>query len=186
MIDKQEIGKQRIFVVTGPAGVGKSTVSAILAHYLNRSAYIPGDVIYDLVVGSKVDAGTSGDAAAPYYELLYRNLSSLLTNNLIFGNDVVVDYILDYPTTIEILQNVLASAKVRCECKYTLLLAEPDTIRKRDAQRPQADRCWPAGLTHTTILKNACPPNHVIDTQSLSPNEVADKILEVKEMAITF
>ncbi len=89
-----------VFVVTGPACVGKATAAGIVARSLEKSALLTGDTIYHFVVGGKIEAGTPGEPVLPYYDLLYRNLICLTENNLAFGNDVVIDYILDYRTTL--------------------------------------------------------------------------------------
>lgn len=40
-----------LYIITGPAGVGKSTVSKELAKSNNKSVFIEGDDIYHQVVG---------------------------------------------------------------------------------------------------------------------------------------
>mgnify|MGYP002861182166 CR=1 FL=1 len=41
----------KLYIITGPAGVGKSTISRRLAKQRTRSALIEGDEIYGQVVG---------------------------------------------------------------------------------------------------------------------------------------
>lgn len=43
---------QKLYLITGPAGVGKSTISNKIANSLDKSVCIEGDDIYHLVVGS--------------------------------------------------------------------------------------------------------------------------------------
>ena len=40
-----------LYIITGPAGVGKSTISRRIAESKNKSALIEGDEIYHQVVG---------------------------------------------------------------------------------------------------------------------------------------
>ena len=41
----------KLYIITGPAGVGKSTISREIAKRSDRSALIEGDEIYHLVCG---------------------------------------------------------------------------------------------------------------------------------------
>ncbi|WP_245629952.1 (d)CMP kinase [Domibacillus robiginosus] len=41
---------KRIFILSGPAGAGKSTVSRKLAEALRKSTYIEGDTINHMIV----------------------------------------------------------------------------------------------------------------------------------------
>ena len=45
-----------IYIITGPAGVGKSTVSKGIAEKLERSVLLEGDDFYHLVIGGYVQA----------------------------------------------------------------------------------------------------------------------------------
>ncbi len=158
-----------VFIVTGPAGVGKSTAAGIVARSLEKSALLTGDAIYHFVVGGRIDAGTPGEIALPYYNLLYRNLISLTENNLAFGNDVVVDYILDYRTILSLIRQVRNPAVWH----YSVLVASEAKIQSRDAERLPSDRCWPRSLEHLTYLTRDCPSEYVIRTDELAPTEVA-------------
>ncbi|MGX4600021.1 hypothetical protein [Faecalimicrobium sp. JNUCC 81] len=42
--------KEKIIILSGPAGVGKSTTADILASNFNKSAYISGDIISHMPV----------------------------------------------------------------------------------------------------------------------------------------
>ena len=46
--------KNRLYIITGPAGVGKSTISLQLANNLEKSVLIEGDVIYNFFVGGRI------------------------------------------------------------------------------------------------------------------------------------
>ena len=41
-----------LYIITGPAGVGKSTVSKKIAESKSKSVLIEGDYIYSQVIGS--------------------------------------------------------------------------------------------------------------------------------------
>ena len=44
----------KLYLITGPAGVGKSTVSKAIAESLEKSVLLEGDEVYHHVVGSYV------------------------------------------------------------------------------------------------------------------------------------
>lgn len=46
----------RLYLITGPAGVGKSTISKKIAETKNKSVLIEGDDIYHQVIGGYVQA----------------------------------------------------------------------------------------------------------------------------------
>ena len=50
-----------LYIITGPAGVGKSTISKKLAQNLKKSVLIEGDLIYHQVIGSYVSAWQKGN-----------------------------------------------------------------------------------------------------------------------------
>lgn len=46
---------RKLYLITGPAGVGKSTVSKAIAESLEKSVLLEGDEVYHHVVGSYRD-----------------------------------------------------------------------------------------------------------------------------------
>ena len=87
----------KIYVITGPAGVGKTTVTNHLAERLGKCAVLEGDDIYHHVRG----------AAKPWAEgnhlnLMWKNMLCLAENYLDDGIDVIMlsdgDFI--YSTTV--------------------------------------------------------------------------------------
>lgn len=44
----------KLYIITGPAGVGKSTISYEVGKRLKKSVVIEGDTIYNFFVGSRI------------------------------------------------------------------------------------------------------------------------------------
>lgn len=66
----------RIYFISGPAGVGKSTTSTALAERIKRSAYISGDLISHLPVSGHEKPWESVQAK----KLVWENLIALTKN----------------------------------------------------------------------------------------------------------
>lgn len=97
-----------IFFITGPCGVGKSTIAKMIASNMKSSALIEGDSIYNMVIGGNVkpwkDYGT-------YLELFWDNVVNLIENFLKRNINVILDYII-YP---EHLKKITSIFKKKCK-----------------------------------------------------------------------
>src|SRR5690625_3144713 len=79
----------RVYIVSGPAGVGKSTTSKELVKILKNSSYISGDYISHMHVNGRKKPWESQEEVT----LIWDNILSLTKNFLRHGNDVVIDYV---------------------------------------------------------------------------------------------
>lgn len=117
-----------LYIISGPAGVGKSTTSKMLVETLNKSAYISGDEISHIPVKGRgkpwLDKETN--------DLTWKNIYSLTTNLIDFGYDVVVDYVA-FPEDIDGLIKELANYDLRIV--YVVLMVDRQTIMYRDSLR---------------------------------------------------
>lgn len=78
-----------LYFITGPAGVGKSTISKYLAESMEKSALIEGDDIYHLVCGGYIKPWLEGN----HLEVFWENCIDLIQNFINKGYDVVFNYI---------------------------------------------------------------------------------------------
>ena len=69
----------KLYIITGPAGVGKSTVSKLLASKLEKSVLIEGDDIYNQFVGGRISPWKEN---API-EIFWNNCIFLINNCLL-------------------------------------------------------------------------------------------------------
>lgn len=81
--------KRTVYIISGPAGVGKSTTSKRLVHSLERSSYISGDAISHLPVVGRGKPWLCEDTN----RLTWTNIASLSHNLLQADYDVVIDYV---------------------------------------------------------------------------------------------
>ena len=60
---------QTLYIITGPAGVGKSTISKKIAEHKNRSVLIEGDEIYHQIIGGYVEAWKSNNHLKTFWKI---------------------------------------------------------------------------------------------------------------------
>ena len=118
----------KLYVITGPAGVGKSTVSYELGKRLDKSVVIEGDTIYNFFVGGRIK---------PWYpnaplDLFWENSIMLIKSYLENGYDVVFNYIIKNKQ----LENLKETFK-DYDFIFSCLLVDEPTIIKRDLLRPE-------------------------------------------------
>ncbi len=160
----------KIYLITGPAGVGKSTVSRLVAEKLEKSALIEGDDIYNLVVGSRVSPWKEGN----HLPLFWKNCFDLIKNCLDFGYDIVFNYII-YNETLENIKKQFPGTTI----KFIVLMVDEETIVKRDKLRPEDCRMGNRSLVLLKEFQKEFKNNkYVLNTSNLSAEETAEMILQ--------
>lgn len=119
---------QTIYVISGPAGVGKSTTSQLLVQALSKSAYISGDAISHIPVNGRGKPWLCKET----FDLTWKNILSLTRNLLEQDYDVVIDYV-TFPSEVEWLVQQLTDFKFRVA--YVVLLVDRSTLIARDQSR---------------------------------------------------
>ena len=76
----------KVYIITGPAGVGKSTISKEIASKSNKSALIEGDEIYHLVCGGYKSAWENNN----HLEVFWKNI----INEVILCNQIQHFYLM--------------------------------------------------------------------------------------------
>ena len=88
-----------LYIITGPSGVGKSTVSEEIAKLSNKSVLIEGDDIYHQVVGGYIQAWKEGNHLETFWKVCINIIKIYLYDNF----DVVFNYIVT-PENLELLK----------------------------------------------------------------------------------
>lgn len=157
-----------LYIITGPAGVGKSTISKLLAENKSKSALIEGDEIYHQVIGGYTEAWKDGNHLDVFWKICVNTIKTYLDE----GFDVVFNYIVS-PENLELLKEEFKNYKA----KFVLLLVDEKTLLLRDSFRPEdcqmKERC--ITLLNSFKTKNY-GQNYILDTSSLSASEVAQII----------
>lgn len=160
----------KLYVITGPAGVGKSTISYEIGKRLEKSVVIEGDTIYNFFVGGRIK---------PWYpdaplDLFWNNCVMLIDSYLKNGYDVVFNYIIKN-NNIDMLRDKFKDYDVIFKC----LLVDEKTIVKRDLLRPEDCQMHERSLI---LLKEFIdcnyPKSDIIDSSNLSIEETVNRILK--------
>ena len=148
-----------IYIISGPPGVGKSTVSKELAATFDKSAVIEGDMIY-LMVKSGLVAPWEDDGY--YMDLFWDNIISLTKNFMDRGITVVIEYVI-FEEQLKKIADFLKARQINL--KYCVLLAEEQTLRARDLSRKEIERTGDLSITsRNEFLSKNINQNHLLYT----------------------
>lgn len=157
-----------LYLITGPAGVGKSTVSMEIAKSYNKSALIEGDDIYHQVVGGYVQAWKKGNHIQTFWKVCLNIIKIYLGD----GYDVIFNYIVT-PKNIDFIKDNIQNYII----KFVVLLTDEATLLSRDKERPDdcqmKERC--IALLNSFKSKNYNAKN-ILDTTNLSVSETVKVI----------
>ena len=157
-----------VYIISGPPGVGKSTVSKELAYSFKKSAVIEGDMIYLMIKGGLV-APWEDDGY--YMDLFWDNIISLTINFLDRGITVVIEYVIFE----EQLKKIAAFLKEkRIKLKYCVLMAQEETLKDRDSSRKEIERTGDLSIqSRNEFLAKNIKKNHLLFTDQLDARETA-------------
>ena len=171
--------KRTVYVISGPAGVGKSTTSKKLAKQLERSSYISGDTISHLPINGRGKPWLCRDT----HNLTWENILSLTRNLVEYDFDVVIDYV-SFPREVHWLADKLKDKNV--DIVYVVLMVDRDTIVKRDESRNPEIQMGERSLILLKEFEEALLDNaqHILNTQEYSVeqlDEIIDEIINNKQ-----
>ena len=164
----------KLYIITGPSGVGKSTISKRLAKNLEKSVLLEGDDFYHQVVGGYVQAWKPGN----HLDIFWKVCIDTINNYLNASYDVIFNYIIDNDKLIE-----LKSIFENVETKFVVLLVNEETILKRDKERPEEhqmkERCL---VLLNEFLNNNYDEKYILYTDKLTINQTVDEIINNKNI----
>lgn len=157
-----------LYIITGPAGVGKSTISRKIAETKKKSALIEGDYIYHQVIGGYVQAWKEENHLDVFWKVCISTIRTYLED----GYDVIFNYIVN-PTPLKQMQEEFKDYDI----KFIVLLVDEKTLLLRDKERTEDCRMNERCITLLNSFKN----NHynkqnILDTSNITVNETVDII----------
>lgn len=162
-----------IYIISGPCGVGKSSVANKLAQNYKLSSHINGDELYNMVVGGSVEPWKDD---GQYLELLWSNINSLAVNFIKRGFTVVIDYVV-FPEDLKLIKEL--KDRFQIKIKYIVLIAEAGIIRVRDSLRTENEKM---GNRAVELLKEFEDKNiddrFIINTSLKSIDETVSEIIK--------
>ena len=157
-----------LYIITGPAGVGKSTISKEIANSSNKSVLIEGDEIYHHVVGGYTQAWKDGNHLDVFWKVCINTIKIYLNE----GYDVGFNYIIDIEKINDFKQSFNG-----CEIKFVVLLVDEETLLLRDSERPDdcqmKDRCI---ILLNNFKNKKYSKENILDTSNLSIDEILKTI----------
>lgn len=157
-----------LYIITGPAGVGKSTISKKIAEMKTKSALIEGDEIYHQVVGGYTPAWKEGNHLNTFWKVCINSIQAYLND----GFDVIFNYIVN-PTQLETIKKEFENYNI----KFVVLLVDEDTLLARDKERPEDCQMKERCITLLNSFKNKnYDPKNILDTSKLSVDETISEI----------
>lgn len=160
----------KLFIITGPAGVGKTTISNKLASSLSKSVLIEGDTVYNFFVGGRISPWKEN---API-ELFWENCIYLINSYLEKGYDVVFNYIIS-DENLKLLKEKFKNYKIVLK----VLLTDKNTLLERDKEREEDCQMKERCLVLLNQFKNYnFDKKDIIDTSNLTVKEITNLLLE--------
>ena len=158
-----------LYLITGPAGVGKSTISNEIAKSKNKSALIEGDYIYNQVVGGYIQAWKEGNHLDIFWKICIDTINTYLSN----GYDVIFNYIIN-PKDLENLKHAFKDF----DTKFIVLLTDENTLLYRDSLRPEDCQMKERSIVLLNKFRNMNYDNYILNTTNLS---IEDTIKEIEK-----
>ncbi|WP_368505203.1 AAA family ATPase [Alkalihalophilus sp. As8PL] len=163
-----------IYIVSGPAGVGKSSTSRQLAEQFDQSAYIEGDLIHQMIVSGYKPPWESEESLA----LVWENIASLSSNFIRSNKNVIIDYV-TFEKDVEMFSHKINDEVGQIEIKYVVLWTEEKELLRRDSLRVKEHQMGIRCLQLMEEFKHKGPSERFyLDTSTLELSEAVADILE--------
>ncbi len=158
-----------LYIITGPPGVGKSTVSRMLASKKSKSALIDGDDIYYFVSSGVTKPWEQNN----HLDVFWENVIDLIENFVERDYDVIFNYIC-MPADIERLKKGLQGIKTY----FSILVADKEVIISRDKSRKLSHQMGERVALLLEEFKNQeFDQKFYIDTSQIKAKDVAQHLL---------
>lgn len=167
------LNMKKLFLITGPCGVGKTTVSREIAKMVDNSAVIDGDILYHMI-NTDITPAEDSKYGANRLKVTFKNAMSLINNFLEKGINVIFEYII-FPEDFKyILKEIKLNKNINI--KFVLLMSDEKDIIIRNKSRDKDNSNRGIELLKE-FRKLEFENKYVLSTTNLKPEEVAQIIL---------
>ena len=165
--------ERSVYIISGPAGVGKSTTAGELVQQFDKSALISGDDISHIPVNGRGKPWLCQETL----QLTWSNILSLTRNLLGFGYDVVIDYV-TLPAQAAWLAENLRDRNVKV-FYVVLMVGEAEIVRRDQGRHPDA-RMGARSVELLREFKEVLQGDeHILNTESYGVGQLPEVIGEI-------
>ncbi len=170
--------ERAIYLVSGLPGMGKSTVSYLLAKRFERGVHIEANLVQQMIVAGGVwPEWEPREEAMQQFQLRRRNVSMLADS--FFGAEFtpVIDDIVIGSHIDEYFSNVRSRPLL-----FVMLVPRPEVIRAREASRGK--QMFDKWAHLDDVARNPSPFGLWIDSSEQTAEETVDEIVRRAEEAV--
>lgn len=177
-----------VYVITGPAGAGKTTVAKELCRRFPRSAHVDMDELYHLVIGGYTPPGHGEgeeDDRQTLANLCAGNAAALTRNFTDGGFTVAIHGVFETRQDLDDLLRQLYQFDESMQIHLVTLLPDPATLRARDQGRSEDQRMHERSEQLRRIFEANGETRGVrLDSSTWSVEKTVDIILERRAEAL--
>ena len=158
-----------LYVITGPAGVGKTTISKKLSETLENTVLIEGDDIYHQVIDGYASPWEENNHLPTFWKVCLNMFESYLSD----GYNVIFNYVVSLGN----LEDIREKFK-DYDIKFVVLMVDETTLLMRVRERPEDCQMKGRCIALLNNFKsNKYDHNFVLDTTDLSIDDTVGIII---------
>jgi 2-phosphoglycerate kinase len=169
--------KPIICIVTGPAAVGKSTITKELAKKFTNSARIDVDYIREMIVNGYAKPFRNNKKTKAQLLLSRKNACSLAKNFIESGFCVFIDDVISKKSSLDFYLKSLCDYRVF----VFLLFCDKDVLYKRDTARTRELAMGKRAIQLHNHFSKRLDENRwfIVDTSKSAASETAKQIMDI-------
>ncbi|MGJ7913602.1 AAA family ATPase [Neobacillus sp. LXY-1] len=163
-----------IYILSGPYGVGKSTLTKVLAADMEKVSVIEGDIIKNMLLGKEIPP-------LEKKQLMWKNILSLTQNSIENNINVIIDYA-NFGESLQWFYQQIFELNVKIY--YVILRANRDTLINRLNKRGDDYLIEGSLYLLDQFEKELANKNHLYDTTNKQPVEIINDLKSIMEQFV--